>query len=291
LYSFSKGCLGTETLIFRKINKKPKGRKVQIPRIEANNSSKFMTWWNHRREKKLEKLAKRKPKSIVREWTELIVTVAVMVFLIRTTVVEAFRIPTGSMENTLLVGDFLLVNKFIYGIRTPDWVGVPFTDIGFRIQSHRFSSIEEPKQGDILVFRYPLDPKLNYIKRCIALPGQTVEVKQKHVFVDGKEFKLPPEGKFTSGAVLPAHFRERGILYMGEDWNKDNFGPVTVPEGHYFVMGDNRDNSADSRYWGFLPRENIVGKAMVIYFSWDKNMPLYRGLKKVRWNRLGDIIQ
>jgi signal peptidase I len=249
-----------------------------------------MTWWLKRREKKQQKLAQRKPKSIVREWTELIVTVAVMVFLIRTTVVEAFRIPTGSMEDTLLVGDFLMVNKFIYGIRTPDWFGVPFTDIGFRIQSHRFSSIREPKQGDILVFRYPLDPKLNYIKRCIAAPGQTVEIRQKHVFVDGNEFPLPPMGKFTSNAVLPPHYRERGILYMGQDWNKDNFGPVPVPQGYYFVMGDNRDNSADSRYWGFLPRENIVGKAMVIYFSWDKYTPLYRGLKKVRWNRLANII-
>jgi signal peptidase I len=250
-----------------------------------------MKWWNRRRERKLQKLSQRKPKSIVREWTELIITVAVMVFLIRTTVVEAFRIPTGSMENTLLVGDFLLVNKFIYGIRTPDWLGIPFTDIGFRIPSQRFPGIREPKRGDIVVFKYPLDPKLNYIKRCIARPGQTVEIRQKKLYVDGKQIPLPPDGKHTNKNTLPPGFRERGILYMGENWNKDNFGPVIVPEGHYFVMGDNRDNSADSRYWGFLPQENIVGKAMVIYFSWDKYVPMFRGLKKIRWDRLANVIE
>ena len=262
-----------------------------IPRIEANNGSKFMKWWNARRERKLEKLAKRKPKGVVREWTELIVTVAIMVFLIRTTVVEAFRIPTGSMEDTLLVGDFLLVNKFIYGIRTPDWIGIPFTDIGFNVASHRFPALRKPKQGDIVVFKYPLDPKLNYIKRCIAVAGQTVEIRNKKVFVDGVEFPLPDDGKFTNNRMIPSGVRERGILYMGENWSKDNFGPITVPEGHYFVMGDNRDNSADSRYWGFLPKKNVVGKAMVIYFSWDKYVPMYRGLKKIRWDRLADIIE
>lgn len=264
---------------------------MEIPRIEANGGSKFMTWWTARLERKSERIAKRKPRGVVREWTELIVTVVVMVFLIRTTVVEAFRIPTGSMEDTLLVGDFLLVNKFIYGVRTPDWIGVPFTDIGFRVPSHHFAAFRPLRQGDVVVFKYPLDPKLNYIKRCIASGGQTVELRNKKVFVDGVEFSLPQDGKYTGNKIIPPGVRERGILYMGENWNKDNFGPVTVPAGSYFVMGDNRDNSADSRYWGFLPEENVVGKAMVIYFSWDKNVPLYRGLKKIRWNRLADIIQ
>ena len=264
---------------------------MELPRIEVNKQSEFMTWWNARRERKSKRQADRGPKSIFREWTELIITVAVLVFLIRTTVVEAFRIPTGSMEDTLLIGDFLLVNKFIYGIRTPDWIGVPFTDIGFHVPSHRFPALRQLKQGDVVVFKYPLDPKLNYIKRCIARPGQTVDIRNKRVFVDGVEFPLPPQGKFTSNKIIPPGVRERGILYMGENWNKDNFGPVTVPPGSYFVMGDNRDNSADSRYWGFLPEANIVGKAMVIYFSWDKYMPVYRGTKKIRWNRLADMIQ
>jgi signal peptidase I len=264
---------------------------VEIPRIEPNNGSKFMKWWNARRERKLKRLESRKPKSVVREWTELIVTVVVMVFLIRATIVEAFRIPTGSMEDTLLVGDFLLVNKFVYGIRTPDWIGIPFTEIGFKIPSHHFSALIEPKQGDVVVFKYPLDPKMNYIKRCIAVGGQTVEIRNKRVFVDSVEFPLPLHGKFTSNRIIPPGVRERGILYMGEDWNKDNFGPITIPKGEYFMMGDNRDNSADSRYWGFLPEQNIVGKAMVIYFSWNNFMPLYRGLNKIRWDRLADIIK
>ncbi len=264
---------------------------MMIPRVEVNESSKFMIWWKKRRERKQKKMDRRRSKSLVREWTELIVTVAIMVFLIRTTVVEAFRIPTGSMEDTLLVGDFLLVNKFIYGVRTPDWIGVPFTDIGVNTPSVRFPAVHEPEPGDILVFKYPLDPKLNYIKRCIAVGGQTVEIRDKQVFVDGEFFPMPTEGKFASHNILPANFRERGILYMGDNWNKDNFGPVQVPEGHVFVMGDNRDNSADSRYWGFLPRQNIVGKAMVIYFSWNKYVPMYRGFKKIRWERLANIIK
>lgn len=214
-----------------------------------------------------------------------------MVFFIRVTTAEAFRIPTGSMEDTLLVGDFLLVNKFVYGIRTPDWIGVPFTKIGFGIPWTRLPGMRKVQSGDIIVFKYPLDPKLNYIKRCIAGPGQTVEIIQRHLYVDGELFANPPRSKFTNTASLPANVRERGIFAPpGAKWNHDNYGPLTVPDGHYFVMGDNRDNSADSRYWGFLREQDIVGQALVIYLSWNKNAPLHRFYEMIRWNRMARLI-
>jgi signal peptidase I len=231
-------------------------------------------------------------KGVVREWTEFLVTLVIMVFFIRVTTVEAFRIPTGSMENTLKVGDFLLVNKFIYGIRTPEWIGVPFTDIGFKIPSTRLPAPASVQQGDIIVFKFPLDTTLNYIKRCIAVPGQTLEIKNRRVFVDGVEFELPPDGQFKNPTPQRSGFKEPGIYGpAGNLWNHDNYGPIKVPEGQYFVMGDNRDNSADSRYWGFLPERNILGKALIIYFSWDKDVPLSQFYKSIRLGRIGSWIE
>jgi signal peptidase I len=230
-------------------------------------------------------------KSLLREWTEYLVTLVLMVFFIRVTTVEAFRIPTGSMEDTLLVGDFLLVNKFIYGIRTPDWIGIPFTQIGFHIPSTRLPGTKEVKSGDIIVFKYPLDPSLNYIKRCVACPGQTVEIRERQLYIDGQVFQNPPHSKFTNAETLPANVRERGIFAPpGAKWNHDNYGPLTVPPGHYFVMGDNRDNSADSRYWGFLKKDDIVGQALVIYLSWNKNVPFHKFWDMIRWNRMATMI-
>lgn len=231
-------------------------------------------------------------KSTVREWIEFFVTLVIMVFFIRVTTVEAFRIPTGSMENTLLVGDFLLVNKFAYGIRTPEWIGIPFTEIGFDVPSYRLPAPSHVKSGDIVVFKYPLDRSLNYIKRCIAGPGQTIEIKNRQVYIDGVVMENPPASQFTSPAPIRAGLGERGIFSpQGIAWNHDNFGPITVPERHYFMMGDNRDNSADSRYWGFLPEEDIVGKALIIYFSWDKNQGLSNFYKSIRFDRIGDWIE
>jgi signal peptidase I len=230
-------------------------------------------------------------KSLLREWTEYLVTLVIMVFFIRVTTVEAFRIPTGSMEDTLLVGDFLLVNKFIYGIRTPDWIGVPFTKIGFHIPSTRLPGMKRVRSGDIIVFKYPLDPTLNYIKRCVAGPGQTVEIRERQLYIDGQVFPNPPHSKFTNSQALPPNVRERGIFAPpGAKWNHDNYGPITVPPGHYFVMGDNRDNSADSRYWGFLKDDDVVGQALVIYLSWNKNVPLSTFWDVIRWNRMAAMI-
>jgi signal peptidase I len=236
----------------------------------------------------------RRGKSTVREWTEFFVTLIIMVFFIRVTTVEAFRIPTGSMENTLLIGDFLLVNKFIYGIRTPDWIGIPFTDIGFSIPTTRLPAPSKVEPGDIVVFKH-VDPQqglVNYIKRCVAGPGQTLEIRDRQVYVDGAVWPNPPESKFTGPAPIRAGIGEPEIVRKwGASWNHDNFGPITIPEGHYFMMGDNRDNSSDSRYWGFLPESDVIGKALIIYFSWDKNQGLSKIYKSVRFDRIGDWIK
>lgn len=250
----------------------------------------IVPYWNWRKKRKEAERAKRRAKGFVRDWIETIISVAIMVFVIRVTVVEAYRIPTSSMEETLLVGDFLLVNKFIYGIRTPDWIGIPFTKIGFNIPYTRLPGLVEPKQGDIIVFRYPKDESVNYIKRCVAVEGQTVEIRNKILYVDGKPLPDPPHLQHLDYRTIPPELQERGIYPMGAG-NRDNYGPVTVPPENYFMMGDNRDNSLDSRYWGFLPKKNVVGKALIIYFSWDKSSPFYRLHKKVRWNRILDLIK
>jgi signal peptidase I len=185
-------------------------------------------------------------KSTGREYFESIVIAVILALFIRTFVVQAFKIPTGSMENNLLVGDHLLVNKFIFA---PTETGLEQTLL----------PIEPIRRGDVIVFKYPEDPARDFIKRVIGLPGETLEIRQKKVFVDGEaldepyvHFLRPPSG--TSGGSYDV--RER-------------YGPVVVPANHYFVMGDNRDNSQDSRWWGFLPRHYIKGKALMVYWSYE----------------------
>ena len=232
-----------------------------------------------------------------------IASLIIMLFLIMSFIVSAYRIPTGSMERTLRVGDMLLVNKFIYGFRTPDWIGIPFTEIGFSIPWGKTPLFKDVKQGDVVVFKHfdeQYDQWLYYVKRCIALSGQTIEIKNKEVYVDGKRFgefydtvEIDPmfeEGKakerFTDLREIPKNYQQPGIFQnMG---NRDNFGPLTVPEGSYFMMGDNRDNSYDSRYWGFVEEDYIVGKPIMVYFSWDSEAPLF---KAIRWSRIGYFIQ
>lgn len=229
--------------------------------------------------------AKRK-KGIIREYAEALIVAFIAAMILRTFVVQAFRIPTGSMENTLLVGDFLLVNKFIYGAKSPD--RIPFLNIKIP-QLIKLPPIRKPRRGDIIVFKYPRDESLDYIKRCVALPGDTVEIRNKVLYVNGNRVPDPPLARHTS-STYPPNKIEFGIYPPGAG-NRDNYGPVVVPEGHYFMLGDNRDNSLDSRYWGFLPEENILGKAMIIYFSWDKDVPFYNIFKKIRWSRIGNIIR
>lgn len=211
------------------------------------------------------KRAKRK-KGWVREYAEALVVAAILVMVIRTFLFQAFRIPSGSMEDTLLIGDFLFVNKAIYG------APVPFTE-------SRLPGFGDPDRGDIVVFKFPKDLKRDFIKRIVGTPGDTVEVRAAAVYVNG-ELQDEPFVKLT--AFRPPPGDSHGAPMRNP---RDAFGPVVVPEGHYFVMGDNRDQSDDSRYWGFLDGKLIKGKAMFIYFSWnaDKTLP--------RFGRIGRILR
>ena len=198
-------------------------------------------------------------KSKLRENIEALVIAIILALFIRTFVVQAFKIPSGSMKNTLLVGDYILVNKFIYGIK------IPFTDV-------TAIPISEPHRGDIVVFKYPEDPSKDFIKRVVGLPGDTVEIINKKVYVNGK-LQENPHAIYLDPRIIPRAYSPR-----------DNFGPVTVPKDDLFVMGDNRDESNDSRFWGFVNEKLLLGKAFMIYWSWDKKD------FDVRWRRIGDLI-
>jgi signal peptidase I len=240
-----------------------------------------------------------KPQKKHWESVQAILVAIVAALILRQFVIAAYKIPTSSMEDTLLVGDFLLVNKFYYGAQTPNWLGIPFTKIGFNVPWFRFPRIAAPKQDDIVVFRYPYDPRLGrypedphyeYIKRCVATGGQTLEVINKKLMVDGQPFPIPPKLKHTDLNIY-SRYNTSYPVFRPNLGSRDNFGPLTVPSNHYFMMGDNRDNSSDSRDWGFVPPDNIVGKPLIIYLSWNSNMPSYRFLYKIRWNRLAMVIR
>ena len=204
------------------------------------------------------KQSETRTKSALRENVEAILIAVCLALLIRTFVVQAFKIPSGSMLQTLQIGDHILVSKFLYGVKLPfvDKIVIPVTD---------------PKRGDIIVFKYPLDPSMDYIKRVVGVPGDVIEVVDKQLYRNGKAVTMEPYVQFVDPRI-----------FWGAESPRDNMGPVTVPEDSYFVMGDNRDNSQDSRFWGFVPRRAIKGKAFVIYWSWDSKA------FGVRWNRLGD---
>jgi signal peptidase I len=225
--------------------------------------------------------------TIIWEYVKLFGSALIIALIIKTSLVEAYNIPSGSMEDTLMTGDFILGNKFIYGAKIP-------------LLPVHLPAIEDPKPGDIVIFKFPRNPEVNYIKRCIAGPGQTVEIKNKLVYVDGVLVHDPADSKHTDSRVKPENSLE-GV--------RDNFGPVIVPDGHYFMLGDNRDNSYDSRFWGFVPRSYIMGEAMVVHFSWvpDSHAPsvnwadpisIIRSLsynvvhfpERVRWGRIGHIV-
>jgi signal peptidase I len=199
-------------------------------------------------------------KSTVREYAEAILWAIAIAFLIRTWVVQPFTIPSGSMEDTLVVGDHLLANKFLYGIR------IPFTDA-------RILKIRDPRRGDVIIFKYPEDRSKDFIKRVIGVPGDEILIRNKQVFVNGVPYRNPRE-VHKEPLVLPR-----------EQSPRDTFGPLRVPAGSWFVMGDNRDRSYDSRFWGFVRDADIVGSAFVMYWSWD-------GEKwRVRWERIGRRIE
>jgi len=231
------------------------------------------------------------PKNKFRDFIEGLLVALVAALIIRQFVVQAYTIPTASMEKSLLIGDFLLVNKFNYGMRTPDWIGIPYTDIGVNVPWVRLPALRQPKPYDVIIFRYPLDEKLDYIKRCIAIEGQTLEVVDKTVIVDGEPFPSPPHMQFIDKRTLKRNEWPLAFRTFNDLGSRDNYGPITIPEKCYWAMGDNRDNSADSRSWGYVKHEHIVGQALIIYFSWNSRLPLSRFFSKIRFSRIGRVIR
>lgn len=193
-------------------------------------------------------------KSKLREYAEIIVTAVALALIVRALLIQSYHIPSESMEDTLLKGDFLFASKFLYGAK------VPFVD-------YRLPAVRKPRQGDIVIFKFPGDEKTDYIKRCIAVEGQTVEVVDTIVKVDG----IPLEEPYTK--------------YIRGNAPRRRYGPAVIPPGHVFVMGDNRDNSYDSRFWGPLDTRLLRGKALFIYFSVDY------GRHWLRFGRIGDVIR
>jgi signal peptidase I, bacterial type len=276
--------------------------------------------------KSVEKAQEKEKPSALREWLNAAVFAVVAAFLINTFLFQNYNVPTGSMERTILPGDFLVVSKLTYGPRLP-------------IIGYRLPGFTDVKQNDIVVFIQPRTDE-NYVKRCVAIAGQTLEIKNRVMYVDGVESPLPEQGQFI-GEPAPPNYIEPSIFPKYAPYNKDNYGPIYIPkkgdtlmlnaqnyeyyrylleyEGHqarlingqviidgkptttyivqqnyYFMIGDNRDNSLDSRFWGYVPEKNIVGSPLFIYWSWDPDLPLYNifgKLASVRWSRIGTIVK
>jgi signal peptidase I len=204
-------------------------------------------------------LTKNKDKSVFREYVEAIVIALILALFIRSFIVQAFKIPSGSMLPTLQIGDHILVNKFIYGIKNP-LTGTTWVAIG------------EPHRKDIIVFKYPVNPKQDFIKRVVGVAGDQIEIIDKKVYVNGKIFEVENA------------WNQDKRIFPADQQPRDNLGPIKVPEDSLFVMGDNRDNSYDSRFWKFVKLKAVKGKAFIIYWSWNKED------FAVRWNRIGDLI-
>ena len=214
-------------------------------------------------------------KSVPREYFESLVIAVILALFIRTFVVQAFKIPTGSMEPNLLIGDHLLVNKFVFG---PYLSGVERTLL----------PMKEIARGNVIVFKFPEDPERDFIKRVIGLPGEQVEVRHKRVYVNGKLLNEPYAHYLEQPPPVPDEVPAGDVPASGGD-PRESYGPVTVPPKHYFVMGDNRDNSQDSRYWGFLPRDYVKGRGLVIYWSYDAEAGNI--VTGTRWGRLLDQVR
>lgn len=301
----------------------------------------------------------------------------VIVLTLKVTIFELYIVPTGSMENTIMTGDFLAGNRFVYGMRTPEWLGIPYTDIGFDIPSIKFPSFKEPKKGEVIIFKFPRDVKQKYVKRCVAGPGDVFEIKDKVIYLNNEPYPLPQNGKFVMGPLSNTFVQQD--IFLGDRGNKDHFKSVRIPkkgddikispdnaklllhvmllDGHdltlvtndrkykftmtspdellrrkgemsvykpyypdgnllvpwsdnipkgtlyidgnkvsqmdyykveqdyFWAMGDNRDDSLDSRYWGFVPRSHILGEALFAYFSLNLDTWI------PRFERIGTLIQ
>ncbi len=299
---------------------------------------------NKNQEENKKKLPKT-PKEKRWEFIKSLIFAVIAAFLLKTFVIETSRVPTGSMEKTILVGDFLFVNKFIYGSSSPR--SIPFTDV--ELPYFQLPAVREPERGDIVVFEFPghrdqLYPieLMNYVKRCVGCPGDTVEVRNKVVFVNGKQMSIPSHIQYLNSYILPRGRPNPRTFPMGSGWNEDNYGPLIIPkkgemirlsrenietyrtlinrsygrnvvsvdggkvyidgkpaesytikQDYYFMMGDNRDDSADSRFWGFVPRDKIIGEALMIYWSWDPSIPfadIFKLLGSVRIGRIAKLV-
>ncbi|MDX1901067.1 MAG: signal peptidase I [Gammaproteobacteria bacterium] len=222
---------------------------------------------------------------IIFDYARSFFPILLAVFLLRAFLYEPFRIPSGSLKPTLAVGDFVLVNKYTYGIRLP-------------ILHKKILNVSDVKRGDIMVFRYPPNPSVDYIKRVIGLPGDHISYLNKILYINGK----PIPQVFVKNATDDAEDEDQswqvdqkeenleGVvhqIYLNPEKTNDDIKDLVVPPDQYFVMGDNRDNSLDSRYWGFVPDDNIVGKASLVWMSWDKTADW---MHKIRWNRIGQAI-
>ena len=212
------------------------------------------------------------PADSAKELAKTVIFLVVMVLAIRAFLIQAYHIPSGSMEDTLLEGDYVLGDKLTYGSMVPDRLPL----FGFGLPSFRMPGFRSPESGDLVIFEFPEDPSKDFIKRCVATSGQVVEMKDQQIFVDGAIFLEPSGVKYTD--------RRRSRLSRRDSW-----GPETVPEGHIFVIGDNRDNSYDSRSWGTVSVNKVKAHPLIIYFSWDSDAPAWRIWEKVRWRRLGTI--
>lgn len=199
-------------------------------------------------------------KSALRENIEAIIVAIILALFIRTFIVQAFKIPSGSMKETLQIGDHILVNKFIYGVK------IPFVN-------KTIIKGKQPKRGDIVVFEFPEDPKKDFIKRVVGVEGDTVEIRDKQVFINGKP-DICEHAIHTDPHIIPGSMQPR-----------DNIRPLVVPKNSLFVLGDNRDHSYDSRFWGFVSVDAVKGKAFIIYWSWDKEK------FGVRWKRIGKLLE
>jgi signal peptidase I len=283
-------------------------------------------------------------KSVLREYLEIILITILVAFVIKIFVMDAYRIPTGSMENTLIAGDYILVNKFIYGPTTPRTIPLTRSEI----PHIRFPGLRKPDRGDVIVFKFPgerdeIQPSdnLNYIKRVIGLPGDNIEIQNRKVYVNGDRFPKLPTQRNSSRALKPSGRNDLRIFPSGAPFNEDNYGPIYVPKrgdtlridldnylqweiflqrdgavveiladgsvklndditdtyviqrNYYFTLGDNRDNSLDSRFWGFVPEENIIGRALLIYWSWNNFEPrsFTARFRNIRSDRIGTFIR
>jgi signal peptidase I len=298
-----------------------------------------------KRKAKKEKKLNRTPLQKFLDFWKNLFFAAIAALLIKTFLIETSRVPTGSMERTIMVGDFLFVNKFIYGSSSPR--NIPFTNVV--LPYFQLPALDEPEKGDIFVFEYPgdrdvLQPDeiLNYVKRCVGEPGDTIEIINKVVYINGEELHRPPHIQYLMPKILPESYTRPDIFPKGSGWNKDQYGPLVIPkkgdivklttenietyrmlinrnfernvvevkngkifidgketdeyeipQDYYFAMGDNRDDSADSRYWGFVPREKIIGEALMIYWSWNPEIPFsdfFKLLGSTRFNRIAKLV-